>query len=244
MGAALDRSTEPANLIDRFLEDRSADRAKRLRSELQRIGRFSAGLDLERLEDASPTEVAAGVRALRARYAKDTVQTSVKVFKAYVRFVEEIEGISAETSRLLQEATSLDRAPRTWSSLFPLLMEECERLPSPRRERDTALMALWAGTKLSWRKLAALSIDEYRAQLSEAPVARFVEPWLRVRGDRPGYVICKIVGDTALPDQGNNEASLRGLVGARLEELAPELEAGTQRGAAARSFARWMPQRR
>lgn len=240
MGAALDRQAESVSLIDRFLEDRSSERAKRLRSELQRIGRFSTGLDLECLAEASPSEVAAGVRALRSRYAKDTVQTSVKVFKAYVRFVEELQGISAETSKLLQEATALDRAPRTWSSLFPLLMEECDRLPSPRRERDAALMALWAGTKLSWRKLAALSVEEYRAQLSDAPVARFVEPWLKVRGDRPGYVICKIVGETALPDQANNEASLRGLVGARIEELAPDLEAGMPRRVAARSFGRWV----
>ena len=228
------------SLVDRFLEDRSAERAKRLRSELQRIERFSTGLELERLQQASPTEVAAGVRALRSRYAKDTVQTSVKVFKAYVRFVEEIEGISAETSKLLQEATALDRAPRSWSSLFPLLMEECDRLPSPRRERDAALMALWAGTKLSWRKLAALTLEEYASELANEPVARFVEPWLRVRGNRPGYVICKIVGETALPDQGNNEASLRGLVGARIDELAPELQAGTQRKVAARSFVRWV----
>jgi hypothetical protein len=244
MGAAVDRWNEAEGLVDRFLRGRSVERAQRLRSELQRIARAGGDLDLERLELVSPSQVTDGIQALRERYAKDTVQTSAKVFKAYVRFAADERQISPQTSKELQAAAALDRAPRDFGSMFPQLVEECDRLPSPRCERDIALAALWAGTKLSWRKLAALSLEDYRAMPKDEALRPWVEAWLRVRGDRPGYLLCKIVGDAVLPDEGNNEASLRGLVGSRVDPLAPDLSASERRRAAAKSFGRWMTRRR
>ena len=87
-------------------------------------------------------------------------------------------------------------------------------------------------------------MDEYQSMPENQALQPWIEAWLRVRGDRPGYLLCKIVGDATLPEEGNNEASLRGLVGSRVDPLAPGLSASERRRAATRSFGRWLPRRR
>ena len=239
------RSTRPpASLVDAFVADRSPGRAMRIRNELRRLERVGGGLNLDAPDTVTPELVRVAVRRLEARYAKQTAQSTMKAFRAYIRFSKEKQVITAETAAALQEAAGAhvlnrDRA-RSYTALFPQLIQECERFPEPRRSRDSALVALWAGTDLTWRRLALLGTDELETLMAGDPrLAPWIRRWLEVRGGAPGVVLCKIVGTKARPEEGNREESLRGLVNQRLERVAPELSGVEARTEARASFRRW-----
>ena len=240
-----DRSDPPSgSLIDAFVADRSPGRAMRIRNELQRLERVGAGLNLELLDTVRPELVRAAVERLHARYAKQTAQSTMKAFRAFVRFSKENQAISAEKAETLQEAAGAhvlnrDRA-RSHSALFPVLIQECERFPEPRRSRDSALVALWAGTDLTWRRLSSLRTDELETlATSDVRLAPWINRWLQARGGAPGVLLCKIVGNASRPEDSNREESLRGLVNQRLERVAPELSGAEARTEARASFRSW-----
>ena len=240
-----DLSDPPSgSLIDAFVADRSPGRAMRIRNELRRLERVGAGLNLDLPKAASPTLIEAAVRRLQARYAKQTTQSTMKAFRAYIRFCKENQAITPEEAAALQEAAGAhvlnkDRT-QSHTALFPQLIQECERFPEPRRSRDSALVALWAGTELTWRRLAELQTEELEALMAgDARLAPWIRRWLEVRGAAPGLVLCKIVGNETRPNEGNREESLRGLVKQRLEPVAPELSAEKARIEARTSFGRW-----
>jgi hypothetical protein len=168
----------------------------------------------------------------------------MKAFRAYIRFSKEQQAITAEQAAALEDAAGAhvlnrDRA-QSHSALFPQLIQECERFPEPRRSRDSALVALWAGTELTWRRLASLRTGELETLGSGDPrLAPWIAHWLKVRGDAPGILLCKIVGNTSRLDESNREESLRGLVNQRLESIAPELSGAEARTEARASFRSW-----
>ena len=240
-----DRSDPPSgSLIDAFVADRSPGRAMRIRNELRRLERVGAGLNLELLDTVRPELVRAAVERLHAGYAKQTAQSTMKAFRAFVRFSKEKQAITAEKAETLQEAAGAhvlnrDRT-QSHSALFPQLIQECERFPEPRRSRDSALVALWAGTDLTWRRLASLRTEELETLSASDPrLAPWIARWLQARGDAPGVLLCKIVGNTSRPDESNREESLRGLVNQRLERVAPALSATEARTEAQASFRAW-----
>ena len=232
------------SLIDAFVADRTPGRAMRIRNELRRLERVGAGLNLDLPKAMSPTLIEAAVRRLQARYAKQTTQSTMKAFRAYIRFCKENQAITPEEAAALQEAAGAhvlnkDRT-QSHTALFPQLIQECERFPEPRRSRDSALVALWAGTELTWRRLAELQTEELEALMAgDARLAPWIRRWLEVRGAAPGLVLCKIVGNETRPNEGNREESLRGLVKQRLDPVAPELSAEKARIEARTSFGRW-----
>ena len=237
--------TDPQEtLIDAFVADRTPGRAMRIRNELRRLERVGGGLNLDAPNTTTPELVRAAVRRLEARYAKQTAQSTMKAFRAYIRFSKEKQAITPEKADALQEAAGAhvlnrDRT-QSYTALFPQLIQECERFPEPRRSRDSALVALWAGTELSWRRLALLRTDELETLMAGDPrLAPWIRRWLEVRGGAPGVVLCKIVGTKARPEEGNREESLRGLVNQRLERVAPELSGAEARTEAHASFRRW-----
>lgn len=232
------------SLIDAFVADRTPGRAMRIRNELRRLERVGAGLNLDLPKAMSPTLIEAAVRRLQARYAKQTTQSTMKAFRAYIRFCKENQAITPEEAAALQEAAGAhvlnkDRT-QSHTALFPQLIQECERFPEPRRSRDSALVALWAGTEFTWRRLAELQTAELEALMAEdSRLAPWIRRWLEVRGATPGLVLCKIVGNETRPNEGNREESLRGLVKQRLEPVASELSAEKARIEARTSFRRW-----
>ena len=231
-------------LIDAFVAGRTPGRAMRIRNELQRLERVGAGLNLELLDTATPELVRAAVARLHGRYAKQTTQSTMKAFRGFVRFSREKQAITAEQAASLQEAAGAhvlnrDRT-QSHTALFPQLIQECERFPEPRRSRDSALVALWAGTELTWRRLASMHTDELEALSATDPrLFPWITRWLTVRGGEPGIVLCKIVGNACVPTESNREESLRGLVSQRLERVAPELSASEARDEARTSFRLW-----
>ena len=231
-------------LIDAFVADRTPGRAMRIRNELQRLERVGAGLNLELLDAATPELVRAAVARLHGRYAKQTAQSTMKAFRAFVRFSKEKQAITAEQAEALQEAAGAhvlnrDRT-QSHTALFPQLIQECERFPEPRRSRDSALVALWAGTDLTWRELSSLRADELEPLMaSNQGLVPWIEQWLRTRGGASGILLCKIVGNASRPDESNREESLRGLVNQRLERVAPDLSAAEARTEARGSFRAW-----
>ena len=232
------------SLIDAFVADRTPGRAMRIRNELRRLERVGPGLNLDLPKAASPTLIEAAVRRLQARYAKQTTQSTMKAFRAYIRFCRENQAITPEEAAALQEAAGAhvlnkDRT-QSHTALFPQLIQECERFPEPRRSRDSALVALWAGTELTWRRLAELQTEELEPLMAgDVRLAPWIRRWLEVRGATPGLVLCKIVGNETRPNEGNREESLRGLVKQRLDPVAPELSAEKARIEARTSFGRW-----
>lgn len=232
------------SLLDAFVADRTPGRAMRIRNELRRLERVGAGLNLDVPKAMSPTLIEAAVRRLQARYAKQTTQSTMKAFRAYIRFCKENQALTPEEAAALQEAAGAhvlnkDRT-QSHTALFPQLIQECERFPEPRRSRDSALVALWAGTELTWRRLAELQTEELEPLMAgDARLAPWIRRWLEVRGAAPGLVLCKIVGNETRPNEGNREESLRGLVKQRLDPVAPELSAEKARIEARTSFGRW-----
>lgn len=232
------------SLIDAFVADRTPGRAMRIRNELRRLERVGAGLNLDLPKAMSPTLIETAVRRLQARYAKQTTQSTMKAFRAYIRFCKENQAITPEEAAALQEAAGAhvlnkDRT-QSHTALFPQLIQECERFPEPRRSRDSALVALWAGTELTWRRLAELQTEELETLMAgDARLAPWIRRWLEVRGPAPGLVLCKIVGNETRPREGNREESLRGLVKQRLDPVASELSAEKARIEARTSFRRW-----
>ena len=96
------------------------------------------------------------------------------------------------------------------------------------------------GTDLTWRRLASLRTEELETLSASDPrLAPWIARWLQARGDAPGVLLCKIVGNTSRPDESNREESLRGLVNQRLERVAPELSAAEARTEAQASFRAW-----
>ncbi len=243
-----DRGDGPAppspSLIDAFVADRTPGRAMRIRNELRRLERVGAGLNLDVPKSMSPTLIETAVRRLQARYAKQTTQSTMKAFRAYIRFCKENQAITPEEAAALQEAAGAhvlnkDRT-QSHTALFPQLIQECERFPEPRRSRDSALVALWAGTELTWRRLAELQTEDLEALITgDARLAPWIRRWLEVRGAAPGLVLCKIVGSETRPTEGNREESLRGLVKQRLNPVTSELSAEQVRIEARTSFRRW-----
>ncbi len=216
----------------------------RIRNELLRLERVGAGLNLALLDTVRPELVRAAVERLHARYAKQTAQSTMKAFRAFVRFSKEKQAITAEKAEALQEAAGAhvlnrDRT-RSHTALFPQLIQECERFPEPRRSRDSALVALWAGTDLTWRRLSSLHTDALEPLMASDPrLAPWVDRWLEARGGAPGVLLCKIVGNVSRPDESNREESLRGLLNQRLERVAPELSGAEARTEAQASFRYW-----
>jgi hypothetical protein len=216
----------------------------RIRNELQRLERVGAGLNLELLAAVRPELVRAAVGRLHDRYAKQTAQSTMKAFRGFVRFSKEKQAITAEQAEALQEAAGAhvlnrDRT-RSHIALFPQLIQECERFPEPRRSRDSALVALWAGTDLTWRRLSSLRTDELEPLMASDPrLAPWVDRWLQARGGVPGFLLCKIAGNGLRPEESNREESLRGLLNQRLERVAPELSGAEARTAARASFRYW-----
>ena len=240
-----DLSDPPSgSLIDAFVADRSPGRAMRIRNELRRLERVGAGLNLELLDMVRPELVRAAVERLHIRYAKQTAQSTMKAFRAFVRFSKERQAISAEKAETLQEAAGshvLNRdRPQSHTALFPQLIQECERFPEPRRSRDSLLVALWAGTDLTWRRLSSLRTDELDTlATSDVRLAPWINRWLQARGGAPGILLCQIVGNASRPEESNREESLRGLVNQRLERVAPELSGSEARTEARASFRSW-----
>jgi hypothetical protein len=216
----------------------------RIRNELQRLERVGAGLNLEVPGTVSPELVRAAVDRLHTRYAKQTAQSTMKAFRAFVRFSKEKQAITAEKAEALQEAAGAhvlnrDRA-RSHTALFPQLIQECERFPEPRRSRDSVLVALWAGTDLTWRRLSSLRTDEVESLMAGDPrLAPWINRWLQARGSAPGVLLCKIAGNGLRPEESNREESLRGLLNQRLERVAPELSGAEARTEARASFRCW-----
>ena len=193
-------ATPPSqSLIDAFVADRTPGRAMRIRNELRRLERVGAGLNLDLPKAASPTLIRAAVRRLQARYAKQTTQSTMKAFRAYIRFCKEKQAITPEEADALQEAAGAhvlnrDRT-QSHTALFPQLIQECERFPEPRRSRDSALVALWAGTDLTWRALAELRTDELEPLMAGTKARPVDRTLARTRGGAPGILLCKIVGN-------------------------------------------------
>jgi site-specific recombinase XerC len=217
----------------------------RIRNELLRLERVGAGLNLALLDTVRPELVRAAVERLHARYAKQTAQSTMKAFRGFVRFSKEKQAITAEQAEALQEAAGAhvlnrDRT-RSHTALFPQLIQECERFPDPRRSRDSALVALWAGTDLTWRRLSSLRTNELEPLMASDPrLAPWINRWRRVRGGAPGVLLCKISGNGLRPDESNREESLRGLLNQRLERVAPELSGADARTASRSSFRYWV----
>ena len=192
-------------LIDAFVADRTPGRAMRIRNELRRLERVGAGLNLELPDTATPELVRAAVARLHARYAKQTAQSTMKAFRAFVRFSKEKQAITADQAEALQEAAGAhvlnrDRT-QSHTALFPQLIQECERFPEPRRSRDSALVALWAGTDLTWRELSSLRTDELEPLTAgNQGLGPWIDRWLRTRGNASGILLCKIVGNTSRPE--------------------------------------------
>jgi len=216
----------------------------RIRNELRRLERVGAGLNLDAPANVTPALVRAAVHRLHTRYAKQTTQSTMKAFRAFIRFSKEEQAITAEQATALQEAAGAhvlnrDRA-QSHTALFPQLIQECERFPEPRRTRDSALVALWAGTELTWREIASLRTEALEVLVGEDPrLASWIEGWLKIRGDDPGPLLCKIRGSDILPAEPNREESLRGLVKQRLDRVSPDLPPATARSEARGSFQYW-----
>ena len=125
------------------------------------------------------------------RYAKQTTQSTMKAFRAYIRFSKENQVITAETAAALQEAAGAhvlnkDRT-QSYTALFPQLIQEMRTLPRAPSKSGLGVGGPVGRNRLTWRRLALLQTDELETLMAGgARLAPWIRRWLEVRGGAPG----------------------------------------------------------